>query len=97
MTPTSVKMPGGEFCKGGTCKKVSQILRAKPNSKKRYSIDKKKNSPKPPETDDDYVKKEEPKILLSITKHSYGEPEEKLYDGEDTPAARKKFGTKTVK
>ncbi len=34
---TSVKLPGGEMCPGGTCKKVQTLIRSKFNpTKKRY-------------------------------------------------------------
>ncbi len=45
---TSVKLPGGEMCPGGTCKKVQTLIRSKFNpTKKRYNIGSVKPKPTP--------------------------------------------------
>ncbi len=94
--PNDVTMPGGEKCYGGRCEKVSKILRAKVSTKSRYNINKSKPNPNPSQKPEPTIKPKE-KMLLSVTNHSAGEPDEKTYDAEDTKDARaetnKKYAT----
>lgn len=97
---TSVRMPGGETCPGGFCKKVSNVLSSN-FQKKKYNIGKAKVKSKSmieePESDieDDNAtpKPVEEKMGIKIVNHSAGEDDEVKADNDNMKTKTKGYAS----